>query len=219
MSKRPVHFYSILSEEEDDDDDEARKRTNAKLFFLYSLFPMTTTTTTTTVVDVFETVSAIRAEVKRQKKKKTPPKKTIMRFGKRKFWWSEDYYYYRRRGGGGGGGKDRFRRHHGRTAPRTRELDRNRARTERFCRRERVREPDAIAPRTRFRRIELLKEDVEDCEFEGKSPSVRVRTEKSLFGKGMDPSECARVSVPNVSRGLCATTRPHFFGGASRQSF
>ena len=38
---------------------------------------------------------------------------------------------------------------------------------------------------------------------------------ESLFGKGMDPSECARVSVPNVSRGLCATTRPHFFGGVA----
>ena len=77
--------------------------------------------------------------------------------------------------------------------------------------------PMQFAPNEDFEAYpRTLKEDVEKIASLKENHRVCVFAPKeSLFGKGMDPSECARVSVPNVSRGLCATTRPHFFGGVA----
>ena len=81
--------------------------------------------------------------------------------------------------------------------------------------------PMQFAPNEDFEAYpRTLKEDVEKIASLKENHRVCVFAPKeSLFGKGIDPSECASVSVPNVSRGLCATTRPHFFGGLSRRSF
>lgn len=66
-----------------------------------------------------------------------------------------------------------------------------------------------LYPRTLEEDLEKMKnlrENARMCVFAPK---------ESLFGKGVDPSECAHVTVPNVGQGLCATTRPHFFGGVA----
>mgnify|MGYP002631437592 FL=1 len=61
-----------------------------------------------------------------------------------------------------------------------------------------------------------LKEDVEKINGLGYKERVCVfAPKKSLFLNGNDAEECARVIVPKVSEGLCASTRPHFFGGVA----
>jgi pantoate--beta-alanine ligase len=61
-----------------------------------------------------------------------------------------------------------------------------------------------------------LEEDLKKIADLGENSRVCVFAPKeSLFGKGVEPSECANVTVPGVSQGLCATTRPHFFGGVA----
>ena len=177
-----------------------------------------TTTTTTTVVDVFETVSAIRAEVKRQRRRRRRQKKRLCVSGREK---------------DSGGAKTTTTTgdeeeeeeeakigfvatlgglHRGHVSLIEIALERSD-----FVVVSVYVNPMQFAPNEDFEAYpRTLKEDVEKIASLKENHRVCVFAPKeSLFGKGMDPSECARVSVPNVSRGLCATTRPHFFGGVA----
>ena len=226
-------FESTLSEEEEEKTTttttKREKRTHAKKkkkkkkrsrFFspsssFYSLFPMTTTTTT--VVDVFETVSAIRAEVKRQRRRRRQKKrlcvsgrekdsggaKTTTTTGDDEEEEEEAKIGFVATMGG---------LHRGHVSLIEIALERSD-----FVVVSVYVNPMQFAPNEDFEAYpRTLKEDVEKIASLKENHRVCVFAPKeSLFGKGMDPSECARVSVPNVSRGLCATTRPHFFGGVA----
>jgi len=219
MSKRPLHFivYSQRRRRRRRRRRSERSEQTRNSSSFYSLFPMTTTTTTT-VVDVFETVSAIRAEVKRQRRRRRRQKKRLCVSGREK---------------DSGGAKTTTTTgddeeeeeeakigfvatmgglHRGHVSLIEIALERSD-----FVVVSVYVNPMQFAPNEDFEAYpRTLKEDVEKIASLKENHRVCVFAPKeSLFGKGMDPSECARVSVPNVSRGLCATTRPHFFGGVA----
>ena len=219
-------FYAREEEEEDDfDDDEAtrnkrtkkKKKKRPRLFFplllpfiLFFLFPMTTTTTTTTTttVSVFDCLGdSSRGETP---KKKTPPKKTIMRFGKRKgFWWGEYYYY--------GGDEEEEEEeeakigfvatmgglHRGHVSLIEIALERSD-----FVVVSVYVNPMQFAPNEDFEAYpRTLKEDVEKIASLKENHRVCVFAPKVAVRERNGPVGMRQVSVPNVSRGLCAATK------------